>query len=78
MRLRTKTGDWILGSYTAALGSGLRSYPAGHGSEPDIYLAETVVCDPQTGMAVTQEPLSSPQQAPQSPTPPDVTSAGDS
>ncbi|GAA3803516.1 hypothetical protein GCM10022403_041910 [Streptomyces coacervatus] len=52
MRLRLKSGEWICGSYTKSPSSGIQSYAAGHPNSPDVYLAETAVCDPQTGQFI--------------------------
>jgi hypothetical protein len=49
MRLKLKTGEWIVGAYAKSDNSRLRSYAAGYPHDQDIYLVETVECDPMTG-----------------------------
>jgi hypothetical protein len=48
IRLRLKSGVWIGGAYAPSDG-GLQSYAAGYPEPQDLFLAETVEVDPDTG-----------------------------
>lgn len=48
VRLRLKSGVWIGGAYAPSDG-GLQSYAAGYPEPQDLFLAETVEVDPDTG-----------------------------
>lgn len=48
MRLRLKSGAWIGGAYAQPEG-GPKSYAAGYPEPQDLFLAETVETDPETG-----------------------------
>ena len=48
MRLRLKSGTWIGGAY-APSDEGLASYAAGYPESQDLFLAETVEVDPDSG-----------------------------
>lgn len=54
MRLRLKRGVWIGGIYGPS-GSGLPSYAAGYPEPQDLFLAETVEVDPETGEFVLED-----------------------
>lgn len=51
IRLKLKTGDWIVGAYGRSGGS-KRSYAAGYPDTQDLYLVETVECERETGKFV--------------------------
>jgi hypothetical protein len=48
IRLRLKSGAWLGGGYVEAE-TGLQSYAAGYPEDPDLFLAEAVETDPDTG-----------------------------
>jgi len=48
IRLRLKSGTWLGGAF-ARRPDGLRSYAAGYPEEQDLYLAEVIDVDPDTG-----------------------------
>ena len=48
IRLRLKTGVWVGGAYAPSDG-GISSYAAGYPEEQDLFLAETVEVDPESG-----------------------------
>ena len=51
MRMRLKSGVWIGGAYAPSDG-GLQSYAAGYPEPQDLFLAETVEIDPESGKFV--------------------------
>lgn len=51
VRLRLKSDEWLIGAYAKSNISSLRSYAAGYPNEQDLFLSETLVCDPKTGAA---------------------------
>jgi hypothetical protein len=52
VRLRLKDGDWIVGAYAQSDNRRLRSYASGYPAAQDLYLVETVECEPGTGAFV--------------------------
>lgn len=48
VRVRLKSGNWLAGMYGAA-SSGMSSYASGHGEDGDLFLAEALTVDPDTG-----------------------------
>jgi hypothetical protein len=48
VRLRLKSGSWIGGAF-ASTSDGRRSYAAGYPEDQDIYLADAVAVNPETG-----------------------------
>jgi hypothetical protein len=48
VRLRLKSGTWLAGAYTRESATH-KSYAAGYPEEQDLYLAESVDVDPETG-----------------------------
>jgi hypothetical protein len=52
IRLKLKTGDWIVGAYGRSGGRRIRSYAAGYPDAQDLYLVETAECEPETGKFV--------------------------
>lgn len=52
IRLRLKSGVWIGGAY-APSDEGLQSYAAGYPEPQDLFLAETVEIDPDTGRFIS-------------------------
>ena len=47
-----KDNNWIVGAYAQSDNGRLRSYAAGYPSAQDLYLVETVECEPTTGAFV--------------------------
>lgn len=54
LRLRLKSGTWIGGGYVVRE-DGTRSYAAGYPHAQDLYLAEAVEVDPDTGEFLTDD-----------------------
>lgn len=54
IRLKLKSGVWVGGAYAPSDG-GIQSYAAGYPEPQDIFLAETVEVDPETGTFVLEE-----------------------
>ena len=54
VRLRMKSGVWLAGAFTQSW-RGLHSYAAGYPEEQDLFLAEAVEVDPETGEFNLQE-----------------------
>jgi uncharacterized protein DUF6338 len=52
VRLKMKDDAWIVGAYAQSDNRRLRSYAAGYPSAQDLYLVETVECEPATGAFV--------------------------
>jgi len=52
VRLKMKDNAWIVGAYAQSDNGRLRSYAAGYPSPQDLYLVETVECEPATGAFV--------------------------
>ena len=52
VRLKMKDNNWIVGAYAQSDNGRLRSYAAGYPSAQDLYLVETVECEPTTGAFV--------------------------
>lgn len=48
VRVRLKSGSWLAGMYGAAA-SGKGSYASGYGEDGDLFLAEALIVDPETG-----------------------------
>ena len=48
VRVRLKSGSWLAGMYGAS-SSGVGSYASGYGEDGDVYLAELLSVDPETG-----------------------------
>lgn len=54
IRLRLKSGVWLGGAF-ATRPDGTRSYAAGYPEDQDLFLAEAVGVDPETGSFVLDE-----------------------
>jgi Family of unknown function (DUF6338) len=54
IRLRLKSGIWLGGAYTRETETH-KAYAAGYPEDQDLYLAESVEIDPQTGAFIRQE-----------------------
>lgn len=60
VRIRLKSGEWLVGAYSRANGTPLRSYAAGFPNDQDLYLSETVECDSTTGAVELNNDMSPP------------------
>lgn len=56
IRLRLKSGIWLGGAY-ATRPDGARSYAAGYPEDQDLYLAEAVIVDPDSGEFLLDDEL---------------------
>ena len=53
IRLKLKSGPWVGGAFTPGVG-GLESYAAGYPEPQDLFIAETVEVDPDSGEFILQ------------------------
>jgi len=49
VRIRLKSGGWLIGAYARADAYRIRSYAAGYPEQQDLFLADTAECDGTTG-----------------------------
>ena len=50
IRLRLRSGTWVAGAYSSGARSELGSYASGYPYDQDLFVRETVLVDPETGL----------------------------